>query len=220
MKLIEVFTQLSSGELSQIFVGQQIEGEITDKSASYLIPSIILGVTALHTRFTLKEGRVSFTLSTLGDVYNLQRQDIIKIEQVITQSGRELPLNNSADIYSCSTPTLGTLRVPMSIINKSPDLPDDLITDSLEVVYRANHEIISVDVMPEYYEVDLPYSHLLALLYFVASRVHNPIGMVNEFHAGSSWAAKYEQECARLELQNIQVDNGTDYDRISRNGWV
>lgn len=220
MKLSEIFTNLSSGELSQIFVGQQTNGDTPDNSASYLISSINLGLTALHTRFSLKEGRVSFTLSTLGNVYNLQRPDIIKIEQVITQSGRELPLNNSADIYSCSTPSLGALRVPVSIVNKEPDLPDDLITDSLEVVYRANHAIISVDVMPEYYEVDLPYSHLLALLYFVASRVHNPIGMVNEFHAGNSWASKYELECARLEGHNIQIDKGTNYDRISRNGWV
>jgi hypothetical protein len=159
-------------------------------------------------------------LSPLGEVYNLQRPDILKIEQVITDSGTELAINNGADKYSCSTPSLGTLRVPAIIVNKGPDLPDDLITSSLEVVYRANHEIISLDAIPEYYEVVLPYSHLMALLYFVASRVHNPIGMVNEFHAGSSWAAKYEQECARLEMHNIQVDKGTEYDRISRNGWV
>ena len=69
-------------------------------------------------------------------------------------------------------------------------------------------------------EIELPYSHLEALLYFIASRVHNPIGMANEFHAGNSWAAKYEHECVRLEQLNLRVDQGEDNTNFCRNGWI
>lgn len=220
MKLAEIFTYLSSGELSQLAMGQQTYGETSEKNFGYLITSINLGLTALHKRFLLKKSHIKFALSTEGTVYDLKRADILKIEQVLTEEGQELGVNDSNLPYSCTTPQLGVLSVPEVIVNKGPDLPEAYITDVLRVVYRADHARIPLEVDPETYEVGLPYSHLEALLYFVASRVHNPIGMTNEFHAGNSWAAKYEQECSRLEQQGIQIDNGESNSRLSAGGWV
>ena len=68
--------------------------------------------------------------------------------------------------------------------------------------------------------MELPDAYLEALLYFVASRINNPIGMTNEFHAGNSYAAKYEQECARLEMLNLEVDQGYQNTRLRAGGWV
>jgi hypothetical protein len=220
MKLSEIFTHLSSGELSQISLGKQFDGETPEKNYGYLISSINLALTALHTRFYLKEGRLKFLLTTEGTTYDLGRDDILKIEQVFTLEGEEISVNDYTNLYSCFTPSLGSLTVPEVLINKGPDLPEALITDGLRVVYRANHEIIPMDLDPSTYEVVLPYSHLTALLYYVASRVHNPIGMINEFHSGNSWAAKYEAECLRLEQHNIQVDPRGSNARFSQGGWV
>ena len=220
MKLSEIFNHLSSGELSQVALGQQVSGELPDQSQVYLISSINLGLTALHKRFFLREGEVEFELSSAGTVYNLQQDDIHKIEKVFTAEGYELSLNNAADPYSCYTPSMGTLRVPDSFIYAQETLPDNLKTTMLKVVYRANHPIIGEVSDPERYNIALPYSHLEALLYFVASRVHNPIGMVNEFNAGNSWAAKYEVECARLEGQGNYIDIQQDNTKLSQKGFV
>lgn len=220
MKLVEVFEHLSNGELAQLDVGNFPYGEIKEKNFEYLISSVNLGLTALHKRFNLKEGRVSFDLSPFGEVYDLQRDDILKIEQVFTKEGYELGVNDASFDYGCFTPSIGTIRVPRIIINKGPDLPSHLITDGLEVVYRADHAKISKGADPDKQDVVLPRSHLQALLYFVASRVHNPIGMVNEFNAGNNYAAKFEMECASLENKNIQVDQGQTSTRLTRNGWV
>jgi hypothetical protein len=57
-------------------------------------------------------------------------------------------------------------------------------------------------------------------LYFVASRVHNPIGMTNEFHAGNSYAAKYEQACMLLDMKNLQVDQGSENTKLRDRGFV
>lgn len=220
MKLSEIFSHLSNGELSQIALGQSVSGELTEQSQSYLISSINLGLTALHKRFFLREGELEFEISSAGTIYDLQRDDIHKIEKVFTAEGVELGLNNAADPYSCYTPSMGVLRIPDAFVYAQETLPDNLKTSLIKVIYRANHPIIGEVFDPESYSISLPYSHLEALLYFVASRVHNPIGMTNEFHAGNSWAAKYEVECARLEGQGIYIDVQQDNDKLSQKGFV
>lgn len=220
MKLSEIFNHLTYGELSQLSLGGTVNGEIPEAKYLALISSINLGLTALHTRFYLKEGQLKFVVSGKGATYDLERDDILKIEQVFTEERHELGVNDYTDPYTCLTPTLRSLTIPEVMVTKGPDLPEELITDVLRVVYRANHPVIPYDLDPGLYEVVLPYSHLQALLYFVASRHHNPIGMINEFHSGNSWAAKYEMECTRLELKNIQIDQGQSSARLLKGGWV
>ena len=223
MKLAEVFSQLAYGELAQTVFGENDEGELVEKQYPILLAHVNLGLTALYKRFNLKEVRLTFPLSTLGNVYRLGVTDLHKIEKVLTDAGVELPLNDGKEQYSCFTPRMDTIRVPLDIVNKVAEVPESYHTNSLEVVYRANHpklEATGGDINPETIELELPYSHLEALLYFVASRVHNPIGMVNEFHSGNSWAARYEGECMKLQQQDLQIDSSNDNDRLGRNGWV
>ncbi len=66
----------------------------------------------------------------------------------------------------------------------------------------------------------MPYSHLEPLLYYVASRINNPIGMANEFHAGNSYAAKYEKSCQELEMVNLRVDQGSQNTKLRQKGFV
>lgn len=223
MKLAEVFQQLAYGELSQLFIGENNAGEIQENKFPIVLASVNLGLTALHKRFNLREGRIYFPLTTEGNVYQLTVTDLHKIERIETKEGTDLPLNDGNHPLSCFTPKLNTVRVPWDIINKASNLPEKYITDELLVIYRANHpKITEVNglIDPEVLEVDLPYSHLEALLYFVASRIHNPIGMVNEFNAGNNWAAKYEMECQRLEQLNLEVDEANENTRLINNGWV
>lgn len=246
MKLVEIFSSLTHGELSQISIGGGGAGEINEANYDAVLNHINLGLSALYKRFPLKEGRLTIALQTsrytyplsilyaasnvrskepvkyINDVGNPFVGDIIKVESVFSSSGKEFALNDAANIYSITTPSMQSLYVPPAIVNMSADLPDDLKTDTLEVVYRACHPIITQagSFNPDTYEVELPYSHLEPLLLFVASRVNNPIGMVNEFNAGNNYSAKYEQACQALEVANIKVDQGANYDRIVSKGWV
>ena len=247
MKLSEIFAHLSSGELSQLNIGGGVSGEINETNQGHIVSHLNLGLTTLYTRFLLKERRVRVALQTERLVYPLARMyaasntrsaepvkfiwdsatdpfldDVLKIEQVFTASGYELPLNSRTQ-YTLTTPTSSSLSVPQEIIDQAPDLPECLKTTWVMVAYRANHPIIDPlagGYDPERYEVELPYSHLMALLYFVASRIHNPIGMVNEFHSGNSYAAKFEAECQRLELANVRIDSISQENKLERNGWA
>lgn len=223
MKLSEVFSQLAYGELSQLSLGTLTSGELSEDAHAPLLAHVNLGLTAIYKRFNLKEGRLVFPLSQSGNVYKLTVADLNKIERVYTSEGTELPLNDANSPLSCYTPQLNILRVPKKIVNKDRDLPEKYQTDGLEVVYRANHTKIEATggtLTPETVELELPDTYLEALLYFVASRAHNPIGLVNEFNAGNNWAAKYEMECQRLEALNLEVDESNENTRLNKNGWV
>lgn len=238
MKLSDVFNQLAYGELSQLGIIDQETGLIALAKYPMLVAHVNLGLSALYKRFPLKEGRLTFelqpgkityVLNTSEDVLFVESNgadefadDILKVERVYTDKGVELGLNNLSDEYGCTTPSSTVLRVPLAISNQAVGLPSDLVTQNLEVVYRANHPTIvySAPFNPSRVNVELPITHLEPLLLFVASRVNNPIGMTNEFHAGNSYAAKYEKACVELEIKNLNVDQGSNSSKLVANGWV
>lgn len=248
MKLQEVFSQLASGEFSQLSIGGQDKGVVNDKNYATLINHVNLGLTALYARFNLKEGRVQLALQPRQRMYALNSayavantkskeavryiidsagapfiDNILKVERILTDDGTELGLNDGADRYSCHNLDMTTLRVPVELANQTADTPDFLKTTQLTVVFRANHPAIAIGsglFDPARVNLELPYSHLEALLYFVASRVHNPIGMSNEFHSGNNYAAKYEAACRMLEGEGLKIDSSGEDDRIRRNGWA
>jgi hypothetical protein len=150
--------------------------------------------------------------------------NILKVERVIaTDTGKELPLNDLGNEYSVRTPQVDHLLVPKLIVDQGADLPLAYRTQTLDVVFRANH----VKIQPgagmydaNRVEVDLPEAYLDALCYFIASRLYNPIGMVNEFHAGNSFAAKFEMICQQLKDANLEIDQGSSSDRFEARGFV
>lgn len=240
MNLLEIFTQLTHGELSQVSIGGQAQGQITENNYAQIVSHVNLGLAALYKRFPLKESRIKITLSDINTTYKIHSRhadsnvasfalkyindsieepfndDILKIERVYTEQGVELALNDPGDPYSVFTPSANVLSVP-SIVKA------ELLTPVVDLVYRANHPLIVVGdgaFNPELVEVELPYSHLEPLLLYIASRFHNPIGMSNEFHAGNSYAAKYEQSCIQLELVNLRVDQSGEFDRLHAKGFV
>lgn len=248
MKLSEVFDQLTTSELSQLYLGGAEGGEITEAQYGKVVNHINLGLLALYKRFFLKEGRIDMSMVPGRSIYPIHSKyavngvgsrepvrylldsvtdkftdDILKIESVLTDAGFEIPLNDVLNPLSVTTTGPTTLRLPAALVAQGQDLPDELKTSKLTVVYRAKHPFINANApvfFPEQIELELPESHLEALLLFVASRATTPGGMVNEFHAGNNYASKFEMECQQLEKSNFQIDHGNSNNRLLRNGWV
>lgn len=178
--------------------------------------------------YKLDKSRVGGSNSNRGKRYLEEdklfelKDGLLKVERVYTDRGRELSLNNLSDPFSLRTPRYDLLEVPEVMVRKWPNCPEYLKTETLLVYYRANHpklgkyrgdawmDATCCDACEmEEIEVDLPEPYLPALLFWVGSRFHNPIGMSNEFHMGNSYFAKYENECQRLEAENLQVDRAS-----------
>lgn len=236
IKLSEVFTQLTYGELSQVSIGGGEAGQIDDDNYEHIVAHINLGLTALYKRFPLKEahlkilvqsGRITYPINSLYAMSNTGssevikyiddtaepfKDDVLKIERVYDSDGNEFSLNDAGDLNSFSTPSSTVLRAPIG-----------LTATTLDVVYRANHPLILVNpgaFNPNAVDLELPVTHLEPLLLYVASRFHAPTGLVNEFNASNNYAAKYEAACQEIELRNLRVDQGGQYDRLHEKGWV
>ncbi len=249
MKLSEIFRQLSYGELSQLNIGNTGAGEISDADYDRLVSAINLGLTALYTRFPLSRKTLELQLVSGQGLYYLSRSfavsnedsledpkyirdsnedpfmdDLLKVLQVTTGTGDViLPLNKRGDLWSLYTPTVASLSVPYGIHTPDSETPSDYVTATLLVEYQANHLYLPVGVgeyRADTVDVELPYAYLEPLLYYVASRMHNPIGMVNEFHMGNSFAAKYEAACQTLERHNVSVDQVGYTTKFADRGWV
>ena len=251
MKLSEVFDQLKYGELSQISIGGAQPGVIDDTNYESILAHVNLAMLALYKRFPLKEGHVTVQLQAGKIAYpitsnfaasNRRSQesfkyvldtmefpfldDIFKIENVQTDQGLDMALNDQQDEFSVYTPSVNLLQVPWDIAAKLDELPNEWKTSTVTVSYQAMPVPIVKGMGnfdPTRVEVELPYSHLEPLLLYVASRVNNPIGIINgntNFTMGNNYAAKYEAACQALETVNLRVDQGSQNHRLEKNGWV
>lgn len=150
--------------------------------------------------------------------------DLAKVIGVRVPDGPELSLNQRDDRWSCQTPTTHLIEVPKIIVDQSPDLPDALKTDKLELIYQATHPLIDTsedaDIEPDLVEIELPYAFLEPLLYFVASRVHHPVSLDSEINPAMSYAIKFEQLCAALENANLAVNKRDGLSKFHERGFV
>lgn len=238
MKLKEILDQLSYGELSQISIGNSSESGVNEENRQIVINHINMGLTELHKRFNLREGRFDIELipdkfsyvldmkyaesntqsnepnKYIKDSSNPFTNDLFKVERVYDQDGKELDLNNIDNKLAVHTPAYNILVIPDN---------NDFKATHLTVVYRANHPLISDNASifpPELVEVDLPMSHLEALLFYVAARVINPMGSSGEFHEGNNYTSKFERAVQQLHQMNYRIDRMADNTRFVRNGWI
>jgi hypothetical protein len=246
-KLSQIFEQLTQGELSQVSMGGAAAGEIGDEQYRSVGNHVMLGLTSLYKRFDLKRGQLIIELQSDRIVYPLHSKfavegknslelvryikdtpddpfldDIIKILTISGDSGYAFNLNDYTDHFSIVTPTMNSIRVPIDVVNPGTELAKEYRTASLVVDYQANHPKFMpkiADINPMAINIELPDTHVQALLYFVASRVHNPIGMGAEFNAGNNWAQRYELECQQLEGEGGEIDSLDGNTRAQRGGW-
>lgn len=242
MKLNEVFEHLQYGELSNLGLVDKTTGVIPMSVYPKILSSVNLGVTELHKRFQLKKGLIRLELQPDRTMYPLLKKhqvgnkapvgtaqyilndgvvftdgELLKVEKVTTEKGCWLGLNDSSTCRSVSTPQDNVLYVSSLLQNTLKPL-------ELTIEYRKSVAPLKVcdweDVSLCSLVVDIPHTHLMALLYFVASRIHNPIGFSEATtHEGNNYAAKFEAECLNLDFHNLRVDEVVYNDRASRNGW-
>lgn len=245
MVLQDIFDAMSFGEFSQISLGGQDSGVINEHNWNILIPHINLGLTDLHKRFYIREGRVKLNLLPQKTMYRLHsnhaltnrnnryekyildskeapyQDDLLKIEKVLAK-GTELHLNDLGDKWSVITLGVDLLKLPDELITEKQH-PDYWNTKELEIIYRANHPKISIPLgffNPSREEVQLPEAFLNALVLFVASRVFFPIGLQNEQRISTNYAAKYEAECLSLIHQGVDLNRMETHYKFSDNGWI
>lgn len=238
MKLSDVFDQLAYGELSQLAL--VANNEVIPEDYNRVIAQVNMGLAELHKRFMLK--RKTLTLQTLDDVYRYPllakhsqsqgaelpfiididepfKEDIIEILGVTDEKGWAIPLNvYDADDHLpiAYTPAYNILR-----------FNDVTPLGKYTVSYKAGHVPLAKVEDPESFDaskvdIELPMTHLEALLFYVASRVIQPMnGAMNGApQEGMNYAQRFEQACQQLLYQGLDVEATHESHRFRRNGFV
>lgn len=235
----EVVNMLTDCELAQLLYVDMDTREINQASLPSLVRTINLGILELHKRFLLKKGSVEVILDPDRHRYYLRQshllnakgdlpkylvgedlaspRSILKVEEVYDQYGKELKLN-SDPFYGVSTPAADILEVSDHILLHSG-------ANKLKLVFRMapKNQILCSDFTEEVdcLKVDIPYTHLQALIWFVASRCHSSKGFQeNTASEFISYGNKFEQECVALDALNFRVDQQGGNDRLKRQGWA
>lgn len=238
MLLQEVFDQLASSELNNIYVVDQVTKTILPDKYATVTTAVNAALTQLHTRFLLRTGELTVELHPKQTVYPLQsrcmigkdgiptdtkflhpsadfRDNLLKIQQVFDDKGQELGINNHSDYFSVRESSYDTLVVPIDFFDKRD-------VKTLRVVYRQNHKMIPTccdGIEPDCYGLTLPRTHLMALCLYVAARMHVPIGLQDATYSGNSFMALYEQECSRLEQSGMQMSYIAVSEGVLRKGF-
>ncbi len=229
MTLQELITTLINGELVQLSI------DIDEDDQPQLIRYISMGLTELYTRFPLKDREVfvqqydNITLYKLSSEYAVTNtdstaspkyiidnsspftDDIIRIDSAFDEIGIELPINDYSDANSIMMTAYNEVQVPRPVG-----------TNSMSFIYRANHPAIDPNVTDtESVTIELPTSHLTALVFYVGFRYH-AFDMAQDSQAVSmAYYQKYLAELQMLEQLNVLNNSDTDTNiKLIQGGWV
>ena len=237
MKLSEFFELLEYGELANLSLSGGIDDEkgIREEDYPTLVSHINLGLSDLHTKFNLKEREVvlqeysSITHYELDSKYavtntsstepvkyildsetSVFNDDVLRINSAFNEIGEELPINDEYQPNSIFLNGYRTIQIPY---------PVD--TNTIFIMYRANHAKLDVQTPDLNAEIELPAYCIEALLSYVASRVHSQRTSQEAQGAAVNLMAKYTLICDQIELRNMlhNSPDNTNF-KLGVNQWV
>ena len=234
MKLIDIFNQLTYGELFQLAVGGADASGILPEDYPQIMTHINLALLEMYKRFPLKINEVTvqqyeqlttyyldsrYAESNLesteeikyitDSVYKPFQDDVLRIEQIYDECGAELFVNDTSKYWSVYVTEFNAIHVP---------LPDS--NNAMDVSYRAAPVKLPLTGFdPETLDVALPLSHLEPFLLYIAARYY--AGMPGtEAVKGAGYMAKYEMACQRIIQLNLVPTDNTANTKLERTGWV
>lgn len=200
MNLALVMDALAFGELNTL--GCVEGGKIIASKRKPIISALNLGLLSLHTRFLIKRRKETINLIPGETSYALTSPDVLEIVKITDSDGNSYP---EAGLFQKSS---------MSVLEASDDLPrgeytiEYIAAPTPVTVPEAGHNYPFEDI-----EVDLPGVYLKALLYFIGSRMQNPVGIgldstrITRKPAEANYAEKFELECRMLEHRGVSLDD-------------
>jgi len=236
MLLSEFFQYLSYGELSQFAVGTDNNGAIAEKDFPKMISFLNLGLAKVHIRIPLKMEQLELHTSSTNILYLLKsskgtaaladgqssegryihddanpfKDNLINIEEVVSECGYEYTLNNRKDERTIYIPSSTTMQFSKPLNEK------------LSVLYRASHPFISMSrrVNPDEVEIDVPEAIIEPLLTYMVSRILSTMATGESAQEGQIYMQNFESQIAAIDQAGIVQTAMPTNDRIWEDKWV
>jgi hypothetical protein len=243
MFLSDLFDQLTFGEISQLNKGGEHNNQgVQPQDYPKVIPHINLALIEIYKRFDLKLSEVvvqqydhiqlyylrskyaqTNTASTepikyiMDSIYQPFQDDLLRIEKVIDEEGKELYLNqedsnflDSNKYWSVKTPVFDGVQIPQ------PEKENQFI-----VTYRASHPLIPIKgVDPDTTEVNIPNALLEGVLLYIGGRVNLNRGTELSLAEGQTFMTKFELSMATVQRLNLVNTVDTLNQKLDKNGWA
>lgn len=212
MKLIEIFDQLTYGELSNVALGGMNDGfGIKESDYEKIAVHVNLGLLELHKRFHLKEPMVTIPVVPDQEEYTINEDDFLHIIAISDDAGNDYSLN----VFNPDTPELNITTTGTSFTCTNEE-----VGENFHVFYRAKHApIVPIGLDPHNLEIEINPSVLQPLLFFVASRVYASLPTLDGMNKGMEYLAKYEQACTMVDMYGLVQQNSSEID-VKDVGWV
>lgn len=233
MKLSTLIDNLVIGEFGQL----GIKDDLLNGNYSQLVPSVNLGLTALHKRFNLLTDDVyiqqyehiatyylkdKYRASNTGSTETYKYIDdtvfqpfesdrLIAVVAIEDEVGNNLKFNDDNSTSNVYMPAYNAIQC-------STPVSDNV----WRVIYTKDHAriVLTEGFDPSEVEVDIPEAYLEPLLYYIASRSHSGTGTLNQVNDANTYLAKYEAACQDLDRYGlVQRDSLTNM-KLEINGWV
>ena len=234
MLLTDIFQALESGELSTQTSLIDTETGVKPENYKDVISHVNLGLTRLFERFDIQvkdlfvemqEGVAEYHLTYAHAKSNTLTQqaqyivdtagnkfgdDVLKIQDVYTEIGEQLPINDITEPKSVFTSGQQSIQIPWKVTG-----------DVVNVVYRASHKRIRLSDYASVNDIDLylPPSYVEPLLYFIAHRHFAGIGGQSATPTSQGFLQKYEARCQEIERNGIPNRDQNPSNELDRSGF-
>lgn len=234
MKLPDLYRELSYGELSNLALGVEGTGAISEEHQPRIVQFANEALLKLYSRFILKESTViisayehithyhllkRFTASRVAetgeqypyiqDIYNERfHEDVIKILAVYNDQGIDYPLNDLEDRRSLFTPTSNSLQIPQAKTGVF-----------YNVIYQAKHSPLEFNDEEE--EIILPDVLIPALRAYIAYLVLSPMNTQDSTTKAQEHLNNYMmicEEAIQQDLVNTSISQTNT--RFAKRGWI
>lgn len=242
MLLSEIFESLNYSELATLTIGDNSDDGISPDNYKSVVNYINRGLIALYTRFNIDEKEINILLDE-----NINKYELKPSRSISTGNAPDLYLMDSNNnpfndrVLKINLVKFSELNSNKELQNKKIILNDETNKDYIvkelnhntlyinkpvtgniiTVRYRAAPQKISNTITdPELVEVNLPYSLLDALTYYIGIKAHLATPPLDGQHNESSiYEQKYENSIAVVEANGLMNYDALSNTRLEDNGW-
>lgn len=232
MKIEELFSRLSYGELSNLSIGNEGRGSLKEEDIPKVMAHINDGLVRIYSRFVLCTKQLmieqvrhitnyhlilKFAESTGNNepwpyIKDLPDEpflgDVIRILEVYDSMGKEYVLNDKDDPTSLFTPAPQVLQVP-----------NPKAGQSLGVAYQARHT--SMDNNDLDVEIDIPFVLEGALQSFVAYKIYSHMNGQDNQAKSQEHLNTYEGICVDVEERDlVNATFATSHHKLEERGFI
>lgn len=235
MNVIDLFEKLSTGPLSNLYVGVDGTGTVEEKNYPQILNHTNDALTQLHTKFLLNEKDVMVEMRLGTTNYHLTRrfaqsnlaspepewkryikdlpeepfeEDVAKILEVFNSYGMEYAINDDEALYSVFTPHAKMIQIRNPLPGRA-----------LCIHYQALHPKLTPENLEA--EIDIPVVLEEALLAYIAFKIYSGMNTETSGARAQEHLAIYTGICAdAITFDQVSTSTSTNNTRFQKRGWV